>query len=1391
MGRPHSAMAELSPQEKRALLARLLAERTRQPHSYTLSLIQEPLWFLEQLAPGRQTYHMHSGFRLAGQLNSSALERALDEITRRHESLRTTFPAVDGQPVQRIHPYQPYRLPIENLSHLSSIEQEAEIERIAFEQARAGLDVENGPLWRAQLFRLGDAEHLLFLKMHHIISDGWSLGIFAQEVSALYEAFSQGRTSPLPPLKLHYRDYALWQRKRLSGAALQGHLNYWREKLASPLITLELPLKGPRPAVQTHHGAHRRIFLANALIKAAHALGRREQVTLFVVLVAAFKAVLARYTRQHDIIIGTPMANRPSQDAERIIGYFSNMVVLRSDLSGDPSFRELLVRVRQTVLDAYAHQELPLETLVQALRPQRDPSLHPLFQVMLVLQADRGDLQRSVSGLTFSPYKSGTDSTKFDLQLSMARRPEGFKATLGYNTDLFDSAVIERLLDHYQVLLTAAVNDPELSLSKLPLMDEDERRGILHRYKVTVSFPGHRCVHELVELQAASSPIAVAVEYGQEQLNYGQLNARANQLAHRLRRVAGIQPDTPVVVCMERSIDMVVSLLGILKAGGAYLPLDPLLPVERMRFVLEETKAPLLLTRGPLNVATASLPADVVVLDVSVQELAHESASNPRPAARPHHLAYILYTSGTTGRPKGVMVEHRSVVNYIFAATRKYAIASTDRVLQFASYSFDAHVEEIFPTLARGATLVLRSDAMLESYRGFLDACTVAKLTFLSLPTAYWHELVAAMETEKLSIPPDLRLLVIGGERALPERVAAWINSVGGGVPLINTYGPTEATVVATAGVAINPRDEHGNLLPVTIGHPLANVLTYVLDETQQPVPVGVPGELYLGGQCIARGYWANPELTQKSFIPDPFSPEPGARLYRTGDLVRWRPDGEIDFLGRVDAQVKVRGFRIEPEEIEAVMVQYPDVVQAAVIPRIDTTGGVQLVAFIATPDEITLAVEELRHFLAARLPSFMMPATFISLPQLPTTASGKIDRKALQGLESTAPLRREHAPPVTPTEGRVATLFAEVLDLEHVGRHDDFFELGGHSLLAVRLMAKLRDIFSVEMPLAQLFTHPTVAGLAQAIDKPGQGGKQATAAQRRTAEVLAERLFTVHPSAPLVPIHRHGSTHPNLFLIHGLGGHVGIYAELAQELQDAYNLYGLQAGGLDGKVKPHATIEEMATDYLKAIQKVQPTGPYFLIGWSMGGIIALELARQIKAYGASVDLLGMLDTHLPKEDGQVRIVDDDAVMRWIASRFSLSLKQLLRLSKRRRWRRVLERAQSVSLLPADVDEAKLANLAELCQTHIAAVARYPLSLYSDPVMLFRARDARGRSVRGPKKVETLERWQGLFPALHVHEVPGNHYSMLRGPQVQSLADSIRQILAGPAASIAPTRQTI
>ncbi len=1030
-----------------------------------ISFSQEQLWFLHQLTPEESVYNEPCTIRLKGAINVDALEKALNEIIKRHESLRTRFLTVDGQPVQVIDPPHTFNLAVVDLREFPQEQREAEALRLATIDAKQQFDLKTGPLLRATLMQLADFDYRLFLTFHHIIIDGVSLiSVFLKELAALYEAYSIGKPSPLAELPIQYADFAVWQRQWLKQEILESQLDYWKQKLAD-LPILQLPLDHPRPAVGTFRGARQCLVLSKDLTEALKTLSQQEGVTLYMTLLAAFKTLLYRYTGQDDIVVGTFSANRNRPELEGLIGYFLNTLVLRTDMSGTPSFRELLGRVRQVTLGAYAHEDLPFEKLVQTLQPERNLSQNPLFQVAFAPQPPMPSLN---SDWTVSQLDIQTDTAKFDLTLELDSRPEGIVGRFEYNTDLFEAATISRMIGHFKTLLAGIVANPQARVSELPLLSEAERYQLLVEWNnTTKEYPSDKCIHQLFEEQVERTPDAVAVVFEGQQLTYQQLNARANQLAHYLQTL-GVGPEVLVGICVERSLEMVVGLLGILKAGGAYVPLDPVYPCERLAFILEDTSMQVLLTQTQLVESLPSHLAQVVCLDTDWETINQHNQENLTSGVIANNLAYVMYTSGSTGLPKGVSVIHRGVVRLVKGAN--YADLSAEQVfLQVAPISFDASTFEIWGCLLNGARLVIFPSST-PSLEQLGQAIGRYQITTLWLTAGLFHLMV----DERLEDLKPLRQLLAGGDVLSVPHVQKFFLKRGE-CKLINGYGPTENTTFTCCYPLTEPT-QFGNSVP--IGRPIANTQVYLLSAQLQPVPIGVPGELYIGGDGLARGYFNRPDLTDEKFIPNPFSNILGSRLYKTGDKARYLPDGNIEFLGRIDNQVKIRGFRIEPGEIEAVISQHPGVQETVVVALQDLPNRKYLAAYIVEDGQSTTS-SNLRGFLKQRLPDYMIPSTFVMLSALPLTPNGKVDRRALPKPDTAhQELAAAFVPPRTRLEELLTQIWREVLHLEQVGIHDNFFEVGGDSILSILIISKA-NIAGVQITPKQIFQHQTIAELA------------------------------------------------------------------------------------------------------------------------------------------------------------------------------------------------------------------------------------------------------------------------------------------------------------------------
>ena len=1196
------------PPEAQALIAERLKnwehraaaqhQRLRRRHATNapLSFAQQRLWFLEHLEPGEPVYHVHCALRLIGVLRENHLRAAIDEIVRRHEVLRTVFTTRNGVPIQRINPPSKVSL---NTAAVSDADLRSRMEAEAARPFNLGSDL----MLRAALFELAPDEHVLQFTMHHIASDAWSLDLLVDECLSLYSGFARGERPSLPELPVQYTDYAVWQREFMEGDRLQPHLDYWKTKLAGPRDTLELPTEPTPPDVPSCRGATCCATLDRPLFENLNRLAQEQNATVFMVLLAAFKALLHRYSGQDGIIVGTPVSRRTEKQTEKLIGFFLNTVVLQTDLSGNPSFLEVLQRVRDTALEAYGHQAVPFEKLVEELQPERDVRRTPFFRVMFTYQ-EPGKPLPELESLRAERLDFDLGVAPFDLTLLARGTEQGLALELEYKTDLFAEPTIRRMLDHFRTMLEGIVQNPREAIGALPLLTRAERQQLLRGFNPPeTEYPKAQCLHELIEQQAARTPDAIAVKFGAHRMSYRELNERANQLAHFLR-AAGAGVESRVAICTERSFETIAGVLGILKAGAAYVPIEPDEPPERLQLKLRDSGAALLLSQKVLAHSFPEGCPKIIWLDADSAAIARHPRTNPASNVRPENLIYIIYTSGSTGTPKGVMVEHRAVVNHCAGFARRFQLGPEDRVLQFAPLSFDVSAEEIFPTLIAGGTLVLRPAGLAVSIRDFHPFIGHEELTVLNLPTPYWGQWIAEIEQRALALPTSLRLVVVGSDCVTAEQFGRWKAIAPPHVRWCNAYGTTEATITAT--VYEPERDEIPACVPV--GRPLSNTQIYILDPRQQLVPIGVPGEIHIGGEEVARGYLNRPDVEGQRFVPDPFSRKRHARLNRTGDIGRWRGDGNIEFLGRRDNQVKIRGFRIELAEVESALLQSPWVKEAVVVAREDSPGEKRLVAYFVPVEPEPALTGKLQQWLKSKLPGYMIPGAFVALAELPLLASGKVDRKTLPAPSLSRPeLQEDFVPPSDSLEEKLVNLWRQVLGVEKVGVNDNFFNLGGHSLLAVRLFAEIEKLTGWNLPLLSLFQSPTIKELAEII--------------RRTQ--------SEHRRSSLLPVQAQGSR-PPLVLVHGAGG--GMlwgYANLSKHLGPDQPVYVFNSRGMDG-MEEFRTIEEMAAHYVQELRAFQPEGPYHLGGYCFGGEVAFEMAQQLKAQGQEVALLAMINAMPP-----------------------------------------------------------------------------------------------------------------------------------------------------------------
>jgi amino acid adenylation domain-containing protein/FkbM family methyltransferase len=1615
-------------------------ETASQVFMFPASFGQCRLWFLSQLYPDSAWYHIPTLVRIRGPLDVPALHRTLSEIIHRHESLRTRFVAVQEEPQQVIDLEVTLELPIIDISS-SENDREAEAKRLAREEVAKPFDLSRGPLLRTVLYRLGQEDYLLDLTMHHIISDGWSIAVLLREASILYAAFSSGRPSPLPELPIQYVDFSEWQRGWLTGEVLQKQLEYWRRQLAG-VEMLQLPTDKPYPQTLTLDGATVLFSLGPELAKSARALSKRESVTLYTVLLAAFQVLLHRYSGQEDIAVGSPSAGRSRAETEGIIGFFVNTLVMRTQLSGELSFKEVLQKVQKTVLDAQGHENVPFEKVVDELQPERSSSRTLLFQVMFALQ-NLPTVPLELGATRLEPFGVELRTAKFELTLTLAEQSDaGIRGWLEYNTNLFHEETALRLTEHYQALLESAVANPDRQIGELELLTEEEWEQLAARQgRVKEPFP-QLCLHQLFEEQAAKTPQAVAAEWEGQLYTYAELNHRANQLARYLKQLRS-GPEVLVGICMERSLDMVIAILAILKSGAAYVPMDPDYPAERISYMLEDAQIKILVIHDATQSRLPQTRAALVNLDADAGPITSQHTSNLECATAPLNAAYVIYTSGSTGKPKGVVVTHANVARLFAETDHWFNFNAHDAWTLFHSYAFDFSVWELWGALLYGGRLVVVPYWVSRSPEAFYDLLKERKITVLNqTPTAFLQLSQYEEETQKDTSGLSLRAVVFGGEALDMASLRPWFSRHGYQIPrLINMYGITETTVHVTFQ-PINEQVAQGGAS--VIGGPIPDLQLYVFNQSLHPVPLGGTGELFVGGRGLARGYLNRPELTAQRFIPNPFSSVPGERLYRTGDAARWRADSTLEYLGRTDLQVKIRGHRIELGEIEARLTEQSGVAQAIVVAREDTPGDKRLVAYLV-PDqkhagairqllqmqrenrtaqqlycelpngqivfyknrnetdflykeifsdasylkhgirlepgacvfdvganiglfalyahwqsggakiyafepipavfetlrhnaelhglqaellpcglgrekttvdfqyfphatvlsgkiqaehahetvkaflniqaqdlsdvdiesllaerlqhetvscEITTlsaiirqygvkkidllkidveeaewdvlqgteeadwpkirqvvvevhdidgrlaAIEELlrkrgfavmaeqsgdlrqtrlynvyasrmeaaaenrasappaelwssserwiqmlRTHLLARLPNYMAPAVFVPIERLPLTTNGKVDRRALPAPEGGSRARQKmNVAPRTPTEQRLANIWRDLLKLDQVGIHESFFELGGHSLLAVRLRTTIRKEFDRDVPLVALFDKSTIAQLGEFLD--GAGDKSS-----------AGILVCIQPEGRGTP----------LFCVHPVGGNVLCYADLAREMGKDRPFYGLQSPVPDPESREFLDIAGMAAVYIEEIRKVQPAGPYLLGGWSMGGLIAFEMARQLAGQGEATELLAMIDTHPPSA---ARKVDAPMLARFAADIgrvLGIELrglaKQFLELGEQEQWRLLMETLIQQGVLERKTAQRQLTDMFNVFTQNSLAFESYSMPKMPQRVTLFRASQA-----EAPEQLASeWEEWTGQKVELLM--APGDHYSMMQKPNVSRLADLLKSHL--------------
>jgi amino acid adenylation domain-containing protein len=1418
-------LANLSLAEKRMLLAELLREKAQQEAAFPLSHGQRGLWFLHQLDPAGAAYNVYFPARIRAPLDVPAFRRALQTLIDRHPSLRTTFAQHDGQPRQRVHSSLACAsgwLQVHDAAGWSESDLRARVE----EEAYRPFDLEHGPLVRIHLFARAPDDHVFLITAHHIIGDFWSLVVLVEEMQTLYPAACAGLPAELPPPARDYRAFVRWQTELLQSAEGERLWSYWRKQLADVPPVLELPADRPRPPRFTHRGAAVPCRIGPELIQRLKALAASEGVTLYTVLLAAFEVLLSRHSGQEEFVVGSPFAGRSRAEFERVVGYFINVLPLRADLTADPSFRDLLRQVGATVLEALQHQDYPFPLLVERLGVPREPSRPPLVQASFTLEkAHRpvgigcwsfflpaSEVRLHVGGLPAEPYPIEHRACQMDVEMILEESDGTLYGMIRYYADLFDADTMQRLAAHYLVLLEGAAAEPDRRVSELPLLTPSEQRQLLYdwndtRAPLTLPSPpgggegrvrGDSCLHQLFEQQAARTPDAIALRFGERIVRYGELDAWANRLAEQLRHL-GVGPGVLVALCLERSPEMIAAILGVLKAGGAFVPLDPASPAERFRVVLEDTRAPLLLTQRELadrfsvfgfQFSEPYCSSNPIILEAKSEK---RKAKSENRKARPEDLAYVLYTSGSTGPPKGVMIEHRAICNTIQWHCRTFPFRSDDRVLLLVPYVFDAALSIIFPTLVCGAELLLAEPGVERDPTRVRERLEREGVTVLPI----LPRILRLMLDERLrQAGRSLRLIYCGGETMppdLPQRVFDLLD-----VRLFNLYGPTETAIDATWWEC--RRGEQRACIP--IGRPIADVQVYVLDRHRRPVPVGVPGELYVGGAGLGRGYLNDPETTAQRFLSiDDFGwmieDSPSAsqssitnskssiRLYRTGDRCRWLAEGCLEFLGRLDQQVKLRGYRIEIGEIEAMLTSHPAVSEAAVLLRGKDGEEQRLVAYVSARAGTGLPTAELlRRYLRERLPDYAVPSQFVLLPSLPHTSSGKVNRQALPAPLAERPAtQRPFVAPRTPLEQHVAGLWREILGIQQIGIDDNFFDLGGSSIQAAVLVNRLQEQLGQTIYTVSLFDSPTLAGFVSYLTDHcpeairAQFGCESLPADHGAATVTERSSQTLphgRGSELVVTLQAQGAR-PACFLVHPPGGIVVCYQALARHLGDDRPFHGIRARGLHGETELPSSLRDMAAEYVAAIRSIQPHGPYHLGGWSMGGVVAYEMAQHLRQQGQAVGLLALLDTTIPQNAANAAFAPDGEQS---AREYGLdlTLEELDRLGPEEQLPYLWQHVCKLGLIDADTPlplvRQILDDLKRLFHAHIQLANDYAIQPYPGRVTLFRPTDV-------PVAVPTApdRNWGKLAAEVEIHFVPGHHHSMVKEPHAQVLAQQLRLCL--------------
>jgi len=1323
------------------------------PTATELSPGQKRLWFVENFEPGNRAYNLPFDYSIKGDLNVLILEKSIQELINRHESLRTLLINSDGVPFQKVMETLPFSLNVENLEALSSEERSSSIKKYSLENEMHIFDLEKGPLFIAKLLRIHEAEWLLLLNMHHAISDGWSVKILVDELGMVYTALMQGKPLILPELPITYQDFSVWQNEWLKSEDCKKELDFWKNELKGAPDLLQLPMDFQRPKNQTYDGDEVCFQLDQKTTGQLRSFGQQNKGSLFVTLLSIFNTLISRYASQEEFLIGIPIAGRNYEEQESLVGMLINNFPVRITPLDQMTFPEIYEMTRKKFFLAYENQKLPIDRIVEELKVNRTPNISPLFQVMFNL-LDMFNEEISLAGSTMEMIDKRRNIAQFDLSLHIYEAKNSLNCVLEYNTNLFKRSRIERMAGHFMELVKSLMENSDQKLRTIPLLTENEKKLILKDWNRTkVEFPEDQCIHQLFEAQVAKTPNSIAIRDEHKQLTYTELNQKANKLARYLHNSGAVEGSL-VAICMERSVDILVALLAIQKSGCTYIPLDPIYPKDRLALILEDGNPVIMLTERKL---LGSIP-ETAAKNIFIEEAdayQSESGENTGFKVTPETIAYLIYTSGSTGKPKGVQIQQRALVNFISSMAKKPGINENDIMLAVTTISFDIAVLEMYLPITYGASIFVAShetslnpelliQRMEDTGATLLQATPV---TFRMLNSAEWGG------SKKLKI-------LCGGE-AMPKELA--YDLIRKCRELWNMYGPTETTVWSTVEkVEINDSDKTGY---INLGKPIDNTLIYVLNPEFQLVPVGYPGELFIGGEGLAKDYFNLPEMTKERFLPDPFSEIAGARMYRTGDLVQQTEEGKLEFLNRVDSQVKIRGFRIELGEIESALTQHPTFDNNVVVVREDSPGDKKLVAYIIKKENQETDIAELRQFLKTKIPDYMVPSAFVFIDQFPLTPNGKIDRKVLPAPQDAAPQQAKiYLAPSTKTEKRLATIWSEVLKIKQIGSDEDFFEIGGHSMIAVTLMVKIEKELGTRLPLAVLFDHGTIHEMALLIDKKAEPVSWGS----------------------LVPIRSKGAKKP-LYLIHGAGLNLLLYTTIVSHLDPDQPVFGLQAKGLDGVDEPLYSIEEIAAYYNEEILKIDKSGSYALAGFSMGGQLAYDMARQLLEAGYKVSFLGVFDTvsenvsdlHIPFFKRYV--LRTDRIFHqifWTAGTF---LK--MPLNKKYEFFALKMRTLKQKITKDDYEYkhegASLGKQSELPKylhkvhrANYLALEKYILPPYPGKLHLFRAMDQKFYI-----KEPVAYGWDEFVEEVVIHHIPGEHSTIFAPPNDELFAKTLQKCL--------------